>query len=258
MEFTITQRGARSLVYQGYKYVINRRGRDGRIFWRCGKGQKLKWWDDYNGRWRQQEILIITHQMLQSWLEAEKITTTIKRKAMESAQPIPTLYLNELASRADMREIAAKLPTFQFARSSLYRARRKRLPCMPQSRTEVHFENEWAESIDGKRFLLVEDGDDKKIIIFATGNRRQHEASCRGRDSLFWWNFPHMPRNLLSDLHCPCLQKWPTVSTCLLPSTRQDSQFLSADLYSSKLSKLQICPFQLQPSRDVINITANV
>ena len=36
-----------------------------------------------------QEILIITHQMLQSCLEAEKITTTIKRKAMESAQPIP-------------------------------------------------------------------------------------------------------------------------------------------------------------------------
>ena len=32
MEFTITQRGACSLVFQGYKYVINRRGRDGRIF----------------------------------------------------------------------------------------------------------------------------------------------------------------------------------------------------------------------------------
>ena len=35
MEFVTTQRGARSLIYEGHKYVINRRGRDGRIFWRC-------------------------------------------------------------------------------------------------------------------------------------------------------------------------------------------------------------------------------
>ena len=69
-------------------------------------------------------------------LEAEKITTTIKRKVLESVL-ISTLYLNEvhqLASRADMREIAAKLPTFHSARSLLYGARRKRLPRMPQSR----------------------------------------------------------------------------------------------------------------------------
>ena len=32
MEFISTKRNGRALVYQGYKYVINRRGRDGRIF----------------------------------------------------------------------------------------------------------------------------------------------------------------------------------------------------------------------------------
>ena len=31
-------------------------------------------------------------------LETEKITTTIKCKAMESAQPIPTLYVPEMKS----------------------------------------------------------------------------------------------------------------------------------------------------------------
>ena len=39
MEFTTTQRGAHSLIYQGYKYVINQRGRDGRTVWRCGKSR---------------------------------------------------------------------------------------------------------------------------------------------------------------------------------------------------------------------------
>ena len=35
MEYTTTKRGARSLIYQGYKYQINCRAADGRIFWRC-------------------------------------------------------------------------------------------------------------------------------------------------------------------------------------------------------------------------------
>ena len=98
-------------------------------------------------------------------LEAEKITT-IKRKAMESAQPIPTLYLNEvhqLASRADMAEIAAKLPTFQSAVPSKVKE-------AALYATILHWGSFWKwMGIDGKRFLLVEDGDDKKkIIIFAT------------------------------------------------------------------------------------------
>ena len=35
MEFVTTTRGARSLIFEGYRYIINRRGRDDRIFWRC-------------------------------------------------------------------------------------------------------------------------------------------------------------------------------------------------------------------------------
>ena len=35
MEYITTKREGRALIYQGHRYVINRRGRDGRIFWRC-------------------------------------------------------------------------------------------------------------------------------------------------------------------------------------------------------------------------------
>ena len=35
MEYITTKRGRRALIYQVHRYVINRRGRDGRIFWRC-------------------------------------------------------------------------------------------------------------------------------------------------------------------------------------------------------------------------------
>ena len=39
MEFITTKRGARAIVYEGHKYVLNRRGRAGRIFWRCGRNR---------------------------------------------------------------------------------------------------------------------------------------------------------------------------------------------------------------------------
>ena len=39
MEFVTTSRGTRALVYEGYIYIIHRRDRDGRIFWRCGKNR---------------------------------------------------------------------------------------------------------------------------------------------------------------------------------------------------------------------------
>ena len=34
MEFT-TQRGGQVMIYEDYMYVINRKARDGRVFWRC-------------------------------------------------------------------------------------------------------------------------------------------------------------------------------------------------------------------------------
>ena len=37
MGFITTKRGARAIVYEGHKYVLNRRGRNGRIFWGCGR-----------------------------------------------------------------------------------------------------------------------------------------------------------------------------------------------------------------------------
>ena len=35
----LTKRGARALLYQGHRYVINRRGVDSRVHWRCGKSR---------------------------------------------------------------------------------------------------------------------------------------------------------------------------------------------------------------------------
>ena len=80
MEFVNTKRGARALVCDGYKYVINRRGHDGRIFWRCGRSRgcsgSVCTLDD--------EILsrndIHNHSSDEGELEAEKVVDTIRKK----------------------------------------------------------------------------------------------------------------------------------------------------------------------------------
>ena len=123
-----------------------------------------------------------------------------------------------------------KLPNFQPARSLLYRARRKQLPHMPQSCTEVHFENEWAWSTDGKQFALVEDGDDNKSP-HATDENLKLLANA---ETVFVHRTFHTCPEIFfrSSLFMP--QEWPAVFACVLPSTWQDSQFLPADLYLPK------------------------
>ena len=60
-------------------------------------------------------------------MEAEKVIATIKEKAKESINPVPAVYdrseVQHLASRADRDEVAAKLPTFNSVKSSLYHSR---------------------------------------------------------------------------------------------------------------------------------------
>lgn len=53
-------------------------------------------------------------------------------------------------------------------RDSLYRARRRRLPPLPPHRSDIDIQGEWAETLDSRRFLLCHDGQNDKIIIFAT------------------------------------------------------------------------------------------
>ena len=39
MKFVDITRKGLSLIYDGYKYVLNRRSRNDRMFWRCAKNQ---------------------------------------------------------------------------------------------------------------------------------------------------------------------------------------------------------------------------
>ena len=59
------------------------------------------------------------------------------------------------------------LPTLKAMRSCLYRSRAKRLPPIPHARAEVELVGEWAQTLDGRDFVLT-NGVDDRLIIFGT------------------------------------------------------------------------------------------
>ena len=91
---------------------------------------------------------------------------------METTRPIPAIYydaIQEIASMNNKDDLASKMPTFDQCKTSLYDSRRKRLPTIPESRRDVHFNDEWVKTPSGESFLIAEDGDgDDKLIIFGT------------------------------------------------------------------------------------------
>ena len=52
--------------------------------------------------------------------------------------------------------IAAHFPSFPVIKSALHRIRRQRLPPLPQSRSEVYFDGEWATTYNGSQYLIAE------------------------------------------------------------------------------------------------------
>ena len=70
----------------------------------------------------------------------------------------------------------AQLPSLATVKSGLYRARRENLPPMPKTHSELNLSGEWAATVNGENFVLVDDGEDDKIVVFGTQSSLCHLA----------------------------------------------------------------------------------
>ncbi|XP_062591979.1 uncharacterized protein LOC134253475 [Saccostrea cucullata] len=67
------------------------------------------------------------------------------------------------------KEVIENLPTFNTAKSTLYRARRKQTPPLPKTLTDIKLEGKWTETETGQQFLLLDDTFlNTRIITYAT------------------------------------------------------------------------------------------
>ena len=97
MEFVTTTIGARSLIFEDYRYVINRSGRNDSIFWRCAKSRSC------SGSLTTIKSEIIssragehTHPPNGAEMTACKTVEMMKTRVKESLDPIPAVYQQQL------------------------------------------------------------------------------------------------------------------------------------------------------------------
>ena len=159
MEFISTTPGGRSLIYEGFRYHVDRRGRDGRNFWRCNNCRS------FGGA-----LTTLNGEIISTWAACEAEIVALKcldKRKKKSSSIIPKSMI-EIPATGNQEKIAAHFPTFPAIKSALYRIRRQSLPPLPQSRSQVHFEGEWTRTHSGAQFLFAEQGNEEYIIIIFT------------------------------------------------------------------------------------------
>lgn len=97
-----------------------------------------------------------------------------KHDASVLARQHPTMPMKRVYEQAfgdvnleDEQEVA-HLPSLKSLSSTLYRSRAKRLPNLPHTRADINLQGEWASTQDGREFILANDGNEDKMIIFGT------------------------------------------------------------------------------------------
>ena len=142
VSFITNRKGGQNIAYNGYIYRQIRKI-DDRTFWKCTVDL----------------IGIVTKQILNH----------INTRCIDEVKLIPSIYQEELNKLRyhDWDDIISKtvvqrIPTFNSAKSSLYRARRKQPPALPTTRDDIRLDGKWTEVATGDIFLLF---DDSEIVL---------------------------------------------------------------------------------------------
>ena len=116
--------------------MMNRRGRDGSVYWRCTRSRN----SHCNGTITtdiDDRLVFIkdthNHPRDDSAIVAKKIVNHLKTTTQDNIRPVLQLYLEEIqkvAALPNADEVAANLPTFSAVKSALYRQRRKLIPAL--------------------------------------------------------------------------------------------------------------------------------
>ncbi len=180
-----TRKRQESIGCSGFRYRKEKTfEKIGHISWRCRekscKGRLLTNLDLSSPR----ETSEHNHLSNPEGVLAERSISHMFLRASTESIPIPVIYKEETAKFvADNHfpnepELNPVLPPFPEVRSSLYRARRRNFPPLPQTITAIEIPENLSQSLSGARFLLVCDKQ-QGILLFATDNNLQLLAESK-------------------------------------------------------------------------------
>lgn len=170
MEFIKSRRGGDILCIDHHMFRLNYRRND-KSYWKCTRSRQ-----GCNATAvTQSESLISSkgnhnHVPSESNIRIKKIVEQVKDAVKEDVmKPVKRAY-EEAIGALDMNDEANldDLPSFSKYRSALYRSRAKALPKIPHTRAELNITEEWATTVDGRNFVVADDGLDDRLLIFGT------------------------------------------------------------------------------------------
>ena len=107
----------------------------------------------------------------------------VTERCAKEVKPIPSIYsekLNKLRNNEwddTSREVVERPSTFNSAKSSLYRSRRKQTPPLPRSMTDIALEGKWTQTATGTAFYSS-----MTINQLRPRQRRHHSVNS----TLYW------------------------------------------------------------------------
>lgn len=96
----------------------------------------------------------------------KKVATLKEKVKTEHRQPVKRLF-DEAFESEDPGEVPASC-SFVGMKTTLYRSRRTLVPVLPTQLGNIVLEGEWTQTLDQKPFLLANDGEENKILVFST------------------------------------------------------------------------------------------
>ena len=172
MEFTLTERGSRTVIKDGYTYVFQKTlASDIKSFLRtkrqCQAKIQLSADDAFLNQLNEH-----THPPSQTRVEATKIKARIKDRAANTNDTSQQILGAELQNVSEA--IAVALPSLNIMRRNICRQRDDHnMPAVPQRRKDIPvLPNNYQVTNRGDRFLLFDSGvgDVNLLIIFATND----------------------------------------------------------------------------------------
>ena len=146
MEYIKSSCGGTVLLYEGFRYQIDRRGTNDRIFWRCHDRQ-------CKGRLSTQNDQVLSstpHNYPSNQVDnnTEQLKHVARENAKTSTEPVPAIFNDivvHVAQYNDRDAMTTVLPTFSSYKSSLYRQRQKNYPELPETASDVNLEGKWTD-----------------------------------------------------------------------------------------------------------------
>ncbi len=171
--FMKSQKGKDLLVSDEYTFSYDKKY-NGSVYWRCTVSGCKKRAIIEDGQFKKFNKEEHSHAPDTTKMISRTITNALKRKIDEeptrAAKQIYNHVLQEFQQEAteNFDEVAVGLKTFDSVATIMYRQKRKHFPHQAMQRRDIAINGEFAVTKKGDQFLLAEEGEEEKILVFGT------------------------------------------------------------------------------------------